>query len=1103
MSVKPPSSTHADVPNLEGDQAHLTDFLAPAQAGDEIGRLGPYRVLKVLGHGGMGVVFLAEDIQLQRRVALKVMLPTLAASESARQRFIREARAAAAIEHDHIVPIFQVGEDRGIPFLAMPFLQGEPLDVRLVRERLLPLPEVLRIGREIAEGLQAAHERGLVHRDIKPGNVWLEGDRRRVKILDFGLARSAADESHLTQQGAIVGTPSYMAPEQATGGRVDQRCDLFSLGCILYRLATGELPFQGTDAIATLLAVSTEQPPSPQVRNPRVPRPLSDLIMRLLEKDPAKRPANAQKVVQALQQIDADPSVQLQAVTPRREPQKRRGVALLAGALAVLLLLGGTAVWWFLSGGSPTSPATSSPGPVASAPATAKPSPPLAPDPSGQPLSALAFAAAPTPIPGLRSWSVETKPHRGPIYLAAFRPDSKRIATAGADGSVRIWDPASQDLLKVLLGPAATVHVIAWSRDGKNIAAAGDDLAVHVWDADTGRLLHSLPGHTGIVRALAWSADGKRLASASNDRTVRLWDIETGKAGRVFSRHDHVVTFVAWRPDGKLVSMQGEGHEQRRAWVWQDAAVTEGKSYDFIGPAAWSPDHNVLVCRDGDAPAVQFWNIDTGKVERKLPLKEQGAIIGILAWTADGKKLATADGAVVRFWDVATGKLLQTTVAPHRNGIATLAWAPDGSHAVSTSTYDSAVSLWNPTEKDPVRRMVGAINFAWASWAPDSKMVFGGNGAQLLVWEAATGKTLLNAPVIDHGWGGSDTAWSPDGKALASAGAALGRVAVWDTATGALLRGLPRHSPKLVGWSPDGTRLAGHDASGGYDLHVWDYPSDKRLTTLLGHTNWAHGFVWSPDSKRLATAAIDGTTRLWSAEGGKALRVHGGCDMRTATFSQDGKRFFQGAGDTLLVCDSEGTADPKPFFKTDGVLTTVVLSPDGTTLACGDTNGAIKLCAADTGAAGLVIARAHTGPVHRLSWLPDGKQLASLGETDRSVCTWDAATGKRLGRATGILGHGRFSPDGRLLAINGDPPGVRIWDTATGRVRAVLLLFPGQPDRYLSVAASGHYRGSPGIEQEMVYVADTGTGVELLEADAFAQRFQWKNDPEKVRLTDR
>ena len=188
--------------------------------------------------------------------------------------------------------------------------------MRLEREGKLPPAEVLRIGREIALGLAAAHKRGLIHRDIKPANVWLEAGTDRVKILDFGLARAAAEECQLTQEGAIVGTPAYMSPEQAQGRGVDHRCDLFSLGCVLYRMATGEPPFQGTDTISTLLAISTLTPPPPSQVEAGLPPALSDLIMDLLAKNPADRPSSARAVAEALEQIARAPAPRLAATKP-------------------------------------------------------------------------------------------------------------------------------------------------------------------------------------------------------------------------------------------------------------------------------------------------------------------------------------------------------------------------------------------------------------------------------------------------------------------------------------------------------------------------------------------------------------------------------------------------------------------------------------------------------------------------------------------------------------------------------------------------------------------------------------------------------------------
>jgi serine/threonine protein kinase len=288
--------------------AKVTALLAPARAPDEIGRLGDYRILRVLGVGGMGVVFQAEDVHLRRPVALKAMLPRTGPAENSRKRFLREARAAAALKHDHVVTIYHVGEDRGIPFLAMEFLDGESLDTRLKRVGRLPPAEVVRVGREVAEGLAAAHARGLIHRDIKPGNLWLEGERSRVKILDFGLVLAAGENVQLTRSGAIVGTPAYMAPEQARGEPVDGRSDLFSLGGVLYRACTGRLPFKGKDTMSTLMALATTQPTAPCELSPELPPALSDLIMGLLAKNPDDRPANARAVADALAALVGDPA---------------------------------------------------------------------------------------------------------------------------------------------------------------------------------------------------------------------------------------------------------------------------------------------------------------------------------------------------------------------------------------------------------------------------------------------------------------------------------------------------------------------------------------------------------------------------------------------------------------------------------------------------------------------------------------------------------------------------------------------------------------------------------------------------------------------------
>jgi serine/threonine protein kinase/formylglycine-generating enzyme required for sulfatase activity/WD40 repeat protein len=273
-------------------------------------RVGGYRILREVGQGGMGMVYEAEDIKLERRVSLKVMKSEIARDARHRERFLREACTAASVESPFICPIYEVGEHDGIPFIAMPFLQGEPLDANLQRNQRLPIEEAVRIGKQVAEGLIAAHEAGLVHRDIKPSKIWLEtqpsGPPRAV-ILDFGMARVQADTEQINQSGVIVGTPAYMSPEQARGDKnLDARTDLFSLGCVLYALCTGELPFKGKQMMDVLVALATQDPTPPHTIVATVPQPMSELILRLLAKDPDDRPETAHAVSDALTAIERD-----------------------------------------------------------------------------------------------------------------------------------------------------------------------------------------------------------------------------------------------------------------------------------------------------------------------------------------------------------------------------------------------------------------------------------------------------------------------------------------------------------------------------------------------------------------------------------------------------------------------------------------------------------------------------------------------------------------------------------------------------------------------------------------------------------------------------
>ena len=294
-------------------------FLARSELPGALGRLDHYEVLEVRGQGGFGIVLKAFDEKLRRVVALKVLSATLVASEMARKRFLREAQAAAAVQNEHVVGIFAV-EDGPTPYIVMEYIDGPSLQEKIDGAGPLPLDEILRIGHQTACGLAAAHHQGLIHRDIKPGNILLENGVARVKITDFGLAR-AVDDASLSQAGVVCGTPAYMAPEQAAEAKVDHRADLFSLGSVLYTLATGRLPYQASSALAVLRRVVDESPRPMRESRPDLPQWFEALVARLHEKKPSRRYQTAREVADVLAQhlaaLKAQGSTYMPAPAPR------------------------------------------------------------------------------------------------------------------------------------------------------------------------------------------------------------------------------------------------------------------------------------------------------------------------------------------------------------------------------------------------------------------------------------------------------------------------------------------------------------------------------------------------------------------------------------------------------------------------------------------------------------------------------------------------------------------------------------------------------------------------------------------------------------------